>query len=353
MIEDKIKEYYEKFNFPAVEKLFTLLKNDGVDIKRKEVNEFLMKQKEHEMLKINQVKKKKGGHITAFTYKQSAQMDIYDLSKFSKSNKNYKYMLVLIDVFTRKAFIRPLKNKNSDNIVKNLMNIFNEYIPHSITSDSDTAFLSQDVQKLFNKYDIIHDVVIARNDHRALGIIDRFALTVKTTLSKIFLINKKTNWIDHIQDVCSKYNDTPHSGIENISPNDATKQEYQADIGALNSFKAKKQSVESSFNIGDNVRIRIDTLFRKGSEPRYTDKIYNVTDVNGKRITLNDGKTYLESFLVKTILTDNDVNQPNVIQQVNKENSIQRKIKKSGVNTENIIDTKRTKVKNNKYVNFV
>ena len=31
--------------------------------------------------------------LTAFTYKQNAQMDIFDLSKYSKANDNYKYLL--------------------------------------------------------------------------------------------------------------------------------------------------------------------------------------------------------------------------------------------------------------------
>ncbi len=63
------------------------------------------------MLKVKQVKKNKLGHITAFTYKQNAQMDIFDLSKYSKANDSYKYLLAFIDVFTRKVFVRPLKKK--------------------------------------------------------------------------------------------------------------------------------------------------------------------------------------------------------------------------------------------------
>ena len=54
---------------------------------------------------------------------------------------------------------------------------------------------------VFEKNKIYHDVVIARDDHRAIGIIDRFALNIKTTLSKLFLRHKNTNWIDYIDKI--------------------------------------------------------------------------------------------------------------------------------------------------------
>jgi IS30 family transposase len=155
-----VQEYYENYNFPGSEKLYRLLKKDGHNFKKKDIDDFLAKQKEHEMLKVKQVKKKQTGHITAFTYKENAQMDIFDISKYSKNNKNYKYLLVLIDVFTRKVFLRPLKNKNMDDVMNSLNDIFSEYIPHVITSDSDSSFMSNQLQALFDKNNIYHDVVI-------------------------------------------------------------------------------------------------------------------------------------------------------------------------------------------------
>ena len=38
-------------------------------------------------------------------------MDTVDIINYSKTNKKYKYLLLLIDVFTRQAFVRSLKNK--------------------------------------------------------------------------------------------------------------------------------------------------------------------------------------------------------------------------------------------------
>ena len=335
-----IQEYYENYNFPASEKLLRLLKKDGHIFKKKDIDDFLLKQKEHELLKVKQIKKKQIGHITAFTYKENAQMDIYDISKYSKTNKNYQYLLVLMDVFTRKAFIKPLKNKNNEDVITNLNEIFSDYIPHVITSDSDLAFVSKQMHDVFEKNKIYHDVVIARDDHRALGIIDRFALNIKTTLSKLFLRHNNTNWIDYIDKIVDKYNDTPHSSIADLTPNDATDPKYQADLGMINSSKAKQIKVKSQYKEGDKVRIRIKETFRNGSEPRYSDKVYNFENVNGKRVTLDNEKTYLESDLIKTIF---ESSEPNTINKAIKESSINRTLKKEGIDTNNIITYDRKK----------
>ena len=50
-----VQEYYENYNFPASEKLYRLLKKDGHNFKKKDIDDFLAKQKEHEMLKVKQV----------------------------------------------------------------------------------------------------------------------------------------------------------------------------------------------------------------------------------------------------------------------------------------------------------
>ena len=337
-----IQEFYEKYNFPAIQKLYQILKENGHNIKKKDIENFLLKQKEHEMLKIKQVKKKQLGHITSFTYKQNAQLDIFDLSKYSKANDNYKYLLTFIDVFTRKVFLRPLKKKNVDDVLINIIDIFKDYIPRVITSDSDLTFMSIKIQELFDEYNIYHDVIIARDDHRALGIIDRFALNIKTVLSKLFIRNNNTNWINYIDDLVDNYNNTPHSGIENLTPNEATLEKYQSDLAMINGYKSKKIKIKSTFIEGDRVRIKIKDIFKKGSEPRYGNKIYIVDSVNGKRITLDNNKTYLESDLIKTLIENTD---NNIINETNRENSFNRNLQKGGLSMDNVLVEKRRQQK--------
>ncbi len=146
---------------------------------------------------------------------------------------------------------------------------------------------------------VLHDVIIARDDHKVLGLIDRFALNIRTVLSKLFIRNNNTNWINNINELVDNYNNTPHSGIENLSPNEATLEKYQSDLATINGYKSRMVKVKSAFSEGDRVRIRIKDIFKKGSEPRYGNKIYIVESVNGKRISLDYDKHFLNQIYLK------------------------------------------------------
>jgi hypothetical protein len=70
----------------------------------------------------------------------------------------------------------------------------------------DKTFVSEKIQTLLEDNNIHHDVIIAGDDHNILGIIDRFALTLKNIFSKIFIRNNRPNWIDYLNIVVKLYN---------------------------------------------------------------------------------------------------------------------------------------------------
>ena len=108
-----INEIYIKNNFPSNERLFNLVKKDNQDITRNDIKSFIEKQKEYQILKI-QHNVKPNGRLVAFAIDEIWQMDIFVLQKYEKQNKGYGYILAVVDIFTRKAFVEPIKNKNSE-----------------------------------------------------------------------------------------------------------------------------------------------------------------------------------------------------------------------------------------------
>lgn len=127
----------------------------------------------------------------------------------------------------------------------------------------------------------------------------------------MYIINKPTNGIDHIEEVINKYNNTPHSSLEELTPQEGTKDENQHAVENINRNKATKQPIKPLFNEGDKVRIRITKIFRKGTEPRYSDIIYTVQKINGQRVMLSNGKILLENELLNVDNTES--NQINVV----------------------------------------
>ena len=346
MSEEKIKEIYVNNNFPSLEKLYLLVKKDSNGVSRNEIKEFLEKQYNYQLLKP-QNKTKQLGHITAFRPNEIWQMDIFILQKYATHNKNYGYLFVIVDVFTRKAGVIAMKNKNASSCASSLQEIINKMgAPIIIMSDNDKAFLSKEFNQVLKvNDDIILDTNI-KDDHKALGIIDRFARTIKTILSNYFLYNNTKVWIDNINKIVDVYNNTPHRTLEYLTPNEASQKEYHEQILNINLTKSKKNKGSSDLSINDKVRIRIGNIFKKVTEPSFSDEVYDVMNTDNNRILLSNGKKYKRSSLLKIV--DNTEIRPdknNIIKEATKENKLNQLHKRISVDKINIIDSNDIKKK--------
>ena len=160
------------------------------------------------------------------------------------------------------------------------------------------------------------------NDHHTLGIIDNFAKRIKTTISKIFLKTKTTIWINSLESIITLYNNTEHSSINGLTPNEV--KNNQNDILDINIIKNQKNKVISDLEINDKVRIRLSSDFKKGTEPRWSDAIYNVIKVNGATIKLDNDIRYKRNDLLQ--VPKNSVSsEVNVIIKRNINNKIKKK----------------------------
>ena len=105
-----ITNLYVKNNFPGLEKLYILAQKNNKYITRKEIKDFLESQYNYQLLKVQPIINKPG-HIVALFVNELWQMDIFVMQKYSSSNKQYGYLFVIIDVFTRRAGVIPMKKK--------------------------------------------------------------------------------------------------------------------------------------------------------------------------------------------------------------------------------------------------
>jgi len=334
-----IEEYYNNFNYPSIDKLYKLLKEDGHDIKKKDIESYLNKQQEAQVFKEAKKTKNQLGHITSLKPNYIWQLDIFYLMKYHKQNHEFKYILACMDVFTRKAYCIPMKQKDNDEVKLSLKLLFKEAgYPLIITSDNDSTLLSDECQEIFNKHDIIHDVV-PKGDHASLGIIDRFARTLKTILHKRFVKYDTTNWVDVLPKIVNQYNNSPHSGIDNIKPNEAEKPENIYKIMELNMEKKQaKTTFDNPFQEGDNVRVELSGMHKK-SEGKFSNEIYKVVEVRGKRVLLNDGKVRKYDMLSK-VLHVPEVQKPDVIRKAKEDYEQEKILKREDQKQENIRETR-------------
>ena len=279
-----VLEAYKKYGYPSPEKLFLLL-NKQVrlsDIKEKlatePVRQLYFSKKTHI-----------GGHILAWGPLDQIQIDICFLDKFGKQNGGYNYILLAIDVFSRYAWGVPIKSKSTHDV----LNAFKTFPKaHCIMSDNGTEFLNKTFTKYINDENIAQQTALV-NDHHALGIIDRFTLTLKNMIYKTFIANDDVNWKDHLTELLHAYNNTPHSGIYNYTPQEAfTKTKVQKVLSTVNVELQKDNKIHDDVRPGESVRLRVPaSKFKRGFLQKWESDIVPVESVTGNKVII-DGKRH-------------------------------------------------------------
>jgi hypothetical protein len=357
---DKIQEIYKKYNRPGAQKLFQLAKNEGLQITLKQVQEFLGGRVEEQQLKETKSRKEKRGHLVSYNPFNRLQLDIFVLKKYETTNKGYGYILCIMDIFSRKAWCYPMKTKGLSDTTPAIKKFFSESGLHKfnkealviIMSDSDSAFKGDDrseeqnFQKVLSENNAVLENV-KLNDHHALGVIDAFAKQLKRILSKEFFESDSTKWIDILPIIVEHYNDTPHSSLDDITPNEAIYDEKKRmHVLHLNIQKGEQNGFTTDLKAGDKVRIDDTAMFKKGSENRWSDKIYTVAAAMGKTVALTDGTMHKRD---KVLLVPNHTQEPtrekNVIKVATKQHKDKLYFKREDLNKENIIEGKRTRNK--------
>ena len=72
--------------------------------------------------------------------------DLVEMQKFAKLNKGYRYLLTCIDIFSKFAWVIPLKDKKGINVKNALEKIFKERKPKFLWTDRGTEFYNKQVQ---------------------------------------------------------------------------------------------------------------------------------------------------------------------------------------------------------------
>ena len=89
-----------------------------------EIEDYIHKQRAYQLFRKKP--SKLSGHITAFEINDVMQMDLLDFQKLKTRNKGYSWILNLIDVFSRKLYTRPLKNKTMGSVKEALTAILHQ-----------------------------------------------------------------------------------------------------------------------------------------------------------------------------------------------------------------------------------
>ena len=136
----------------------------------------------------------------------------------SKFNKGFRFLLCVIDIFSKYAWVVPLKDKKGISIVNAFQKILKESDrkPNKIWVDKGSEFYNNSFKKWLKDNDI--EMYLIHNEGKSV-VAERFIRTLKTKIYKYMTSVSKNVYIDKLDDIVNEYNNTYHRTIK-IKPAD-------------------------------------------------------------------------------------------------------------------------------------
>ena len=208
--------------------------------------------------------------------------DLIDMQYYSRTNKGFKHLLMIIDVFSKYGWAIPLKNKTAAEMVRAFTELWasGQKPPKFIWTDKGREFDNKLFRALLEEKKV--HLYWTENEEKSC-IVERWNRTVKSIMWKYFTKHRTGVYIDILPELIKKYNNTYHSSIK-CPPSDARKpSNYQHVVDALykdlrkEAIKTKK---DPKFHIGDQVRIsRLKKTFEKGYTPNWTEEVFKIVKI--------------------------------------------------------------------------
>lgn len=204
------------------------------------------------------------------------QIDLVDLKKFKYENSHYEYILTCIDIFSKKAWVYPIKKKTPAETSRIFQKIFTQgRIPKIICLDKGNEFKGE-CKKLFDKNKI---QIITSKTRLKAAVIERFNRTIRAKMFRVFTFRKNKKYIDILDKLVESYNNSYHRSIK-TTPNSV----FEKDTGKISKILYGDSDtfswdnyIQFKYHKGDFVRMSLEkNIFEKGYTPNFSKEIYMI-----------------------------------------------------------------------------
>ena len=219
----------------------------------------------------------------------------------SKFNEGFRFLLCAIDIFSKYAWIVPLKDKKGASIFDAFQKILDDSNrkPNKVRVDKGSEFFNNSFKKWLKDNDI--EMYSIHNGGKSVAA-ERFIRTLKTKIYKYMTSVSKNACINKLDDIVGEYNNAYHRTVK-MRPVDVKLNTYI-------DFNKEVNDKDPKFKVGDHVRIsKQKNIFAKRYTPNWSEEAfvvskikktvpwtYVITDLNGEEIT----GTFYEKELQKT-----------------------------------------------------
>ena len=189
----------------------------------------------------------------------------------SKFNKGFRFLLCVIDIFSKYAWVVPLKDKKGVSIVDSFQKILDKSgrKPNKIWVDKGSEFYNSSFKKWLKDNDI--EMYSIHNEGKSV-VAERFIRTLKTKIYKYMTSVSKNVYINKLDDIVGEYDNKYHKTIK-MKPVDVKDNTYI-------DFKKEVNDKDPNFKVGDHVRIsKYKNIFAKVCTPNWSEEVFVVSKI--------------------------------------------------------------------------
>ena len=137
-------------------------------------------------------------------------VDLADMQLLSKFNKGFRFLLCVINIFSKYAWVIPLKDKKDIIIFNGIQKILDDSKrkPNKIWVDTGSEFYNNSLKKWLQDNNI---VMYSTNNKGKSVITERFIRTLKNKIYKYVASISKNVYFDKLDHIVKKYNNTYHA----------------------------------------------------------------------------------------------------------------------------------------------
>lgn len=232
--------------------------------------------------------------------REQVQADLIDVGKISEQNDGCKFLLVLIDIFTKKCWVYPLKNKSANEMFPAMQRWLRRLRqpPAKLVTDRGLEFTNRRLQGLLREHNVEW---FAAGGTMKAAIAERVNKTLQVLIYKYLTANETTRYIDKLPAIVASYNRRPHRTLKGMAPNMADLPRNEGLVQSIHHLRyekiARHRKTELPYKVGDVVRVKTEAKKVSSSNRAYAEQFHGeyfvITRINR---TLPIAMYYLRSL---------------------------------------------------------
>jgi transposase InsO family protein len=206
------------------------------------------------------------------------ECDLVDVQALSKHNDYFKYILSVIDVFSKFLYMIPLQSKTGTAVTAAFQSILPPR-PVWVRTDRGKEFINEKFQAMLRREGIQFQV--CRNPDVKCSVVERVHRTIKNKMYKYFTYKNTYRYKDVLPKFVRAYNATVHSST-GMAPTRVSDRDVLAIWRRMN--EKQRRTVKAKFSVGQHVRVSKEKMkFAKGYEQNFSTEIFRIAKVIERR----------------------------------------------------------------------